>query len=194
MLTTDINSRIDPIKPEETQRQSLTIEELKKLDMTDCTQPVLKKAALFSAITGLRFSDIQKLTWGEIEETSSSGVKQYTLHFRQKKTKGVEILPISERAFSLLGDRQHHSSKVFKNLKYSAYQNIHLKQWVLAAGIHKKITFHNFRHTFAMLQLDMGTDILTIRDMLGHRALKTTMVYAKSGNLAKKIAANKINF
>ena len=33
----------------------------------NCNNPLLKRAALFSALTGLRFSDIQKMTWGELE-------------------------------------------------------------------------------------------------------------------------------
>lgn len=192
LLTTDINSRIVPIRQEESQRQFLTQEELQKLAKTECSQPLLKQAALFAALTGLRFSDIEKLKWCEIGQSDTVNGKEYFLQFRQQKTKGVEVLPVSSQAVQLLGERKEPSEKVFEGLKYSAYQNIHLKQWVMAAGIHKNITFHCFRHTYATLLLSKGTDIYTVSKMLGHRELKTTQVYTKIVDASKKLAANKI--
>jgi integrase len=188
-LTTDLNAKIEPIKQAETQRNFLTIEELNILVKTPCNNDLLKRAALFSALTGLRFSDIQKMVWGELEYIKGQG---YFLNFSQKKTKGVEVLPISEQAFKLLGERKEPTAKVFEGLNYSAYLNVHLKQWVLRAGITKNITFHCFRHTFATLQLSHGTDIYTVSKMLGHRELKTTQIYAKIIDQKKREAADKI--
>src|SRR5690606_31442332 len=51
-LSEDINAKLDGIKPAETARQYLTIEELQKLVDAECQMPVLKKAALFSSLTG----------------------------------------------------------------------------------------------------------------------------------------------
>ena len=65
-------------------------------------------------------------------------------------------------------------------------------QWIGAAGITKDITFHCFRHTYAVLQLANGTDIYTVSKMLGHRDLKTTQIYAKVIDRSKKEATNKI--
>ena len=62
ILQSDLNSKVKPIKAEETRREFLTIEELNSLVKTPCNDNVLKSAALFSALTGLRFSDIQKIT------------------------------------------------------------------------------------------------------------------------------------
>ncbi|PKH66233.1 hypothetical protein CXF59_09620 [Flavobacterium sp. ALD4] len=67
-----------------------------------------------------------------------------------------------------------------------------LTKWVLDAGISKKITFHCFRHTFATLQLSMGTDIYTVSKMLGHKDLNTTQIYAKIIDETKRTAANRI--
>jgi len=188
-LTTDLNAKIEPIKQAETRRNFLTIEELNSLVKTECNNPLLKRAALFSALTGLRFSDIKNLVWGELEYIEGNG---YFIQFKQQKTKGVEMMPISEQAYSLLGERKEPTDKVFEGLTYSAYENKHLYQWIGAAGITKDITFHCFRHTFATLQLSKGTDIYTVSKMLGHRELKTTQIYAKIIDQTKREAADKI--
>ena len=191
ILQNDLNAKIEPIKPEETRREYLTIEELNALVKTPCNDSLLKKAALFSALTGLRFSDIQKLTWGEFSHIEGQG---FFINFQQKKTKGIEVLPISDQAYEMLGDPDevNPEMKVFEGLKYSAFNNKHLYQWIGAAGITKNITFHCFRHTYATLQLFNGTDIYTVSKMLGHKDLKTTLVYAKIVDQAKREATNKI--
>ncbi len=188
-LQTNLNSKVEQIKQAETQRSFLTIEELNKLVKTDCKNPLMKTAALFSALTGLRFSDIEKLIWSELEFIEGNG---YFIKFKQQKTKGVEMMPISEQAFGLLGPRREATQKVFDGLTYSAYSNKHLAQWIGLAGITKDITFHCFRHTFATLQLSKGTDIYTVSKMLGHRELKTTQIYAKIIDQTKRDASNKI--
>ncbi len=194
ILQTDLNAKISPIKPTETNREYLTHDELNRLAKTPCSNDLLKRAALFSALTGLRFSDIQKMVWGELEYIEGQG---YYLNFRQKKTKNVEVLPISEQAYGITKGKKNpndmpQDKPVFDGLKYSAYYNKHLSQWIEAAGITKNITFHCFRHTFATLQLFNGTDIYTVSKMLGHKDLKTTQVYAKIMDEAKRKAANKI--
>ena len=189
LLKTDLNARIQPIKATETKREFLTLEELQALYNTECSLPVMKQAAIFSALTGLRFSDIQQLTWGNLQHSKAAG---HYIQFRQKKTKGIEVLPIPGQALQLLGERGESSDPVFRQLEYSATNNGILRDWVLAAGITKYITFHCFRHTFATLQLSLGTDIYTISKLLGHRELKTTQIYAKVVDKAKREAANRI--
>ncbi|UBM61520.1 site-specific integrase [Candidatus Sulfidibacterium hydrothermale] len=194
ILQTDLNTRISPIKAAETRREYLTIDELNSLVKTPCNDELLKRAALFSALTGLRFSDIQKMIWSELEYIKGQG---YFLNFSQKKTKGIEYLPISEQAYSLTQGEKNpkdmpQDKHVFDGLKYSAYNNKHLFQWIGAAGITKNITFHSFRHTFATLQLFNGTDIYTVSKMLGHKSLKTTQIYTKIVDEAKRKAANRI--
>jgi len=194
ILQTDLNAKVFPIKAAETRREHLTLEELNSLVKTPCNNELLKRAALFSALTGLRFSDIQKMVWSELEYINGQG---YFLKYSQKKTKGVEDLPISDQAYSLTQGTENpkdmpQDKLVFEGLKYSAYHNKHLFQWIGAAGITKNITFHSFRHTFATLQLFNGTDIYTVSKLLGHKDLKTTQIYAKIVDKAKRKATNRI--
>ena len=194
ILQTDLNAKVSPIKPEETRREYLTIEELNTLAKTPFSNDLLKRAVLFSALTGLRFSDIKKMAWSEMEYIAGQG---YFINFSQKETKGVEVYPISPQAYNLTKGKENpkdmeQDKNVFENLPYSAYHNKQLAKWILEAGITKKITFHNFRHTFATLQLYNGTDIYTVSKMLGHKDLKTTQIYAKIVDEAKREASNKI--
>jgi site-specific recombinase XerD len=48
----------------------------------------------------------------------------------------------------------------------------------MAAGIHKPVTPHTFRHSFATHLLERGQDIRTIQELMGHRDVKTSGVYA----------------
>lgn len=193
-LKTDLNAKIKSIKPLETRREILTLEELNNLAQTHCNNPLLKSAALFSALTGLRWSDIKKMTWKELEYVEGQG---YRNNFDQKKTKGVEYHPISDQAYELTEGTENpkdmpQDEKVFEGLKYSSYHNRHLFQWIGAAGITKHITFHCFRHTYATLQISQGTDIYTLSKLLGHKSIKHTQVYAKIMDEQKRKASNKI--
>ena len=63
---------------------------------------------------------------------------------------------------------------------------------MIRAGVEKHITFHCARHTYATLQLSLGTDIYTVSKLLGHKSLKTTEIYAKVIDQKKVEAANRI--
>lgn len=189
LLETNINARLKSIPLEETERDFLTIEELRALLKADCKDQQIKQSALFSSLTGLRFSDIQRLTWGQIQYTKDQG---FYIPFRQKKTGGVEVLPVSDESIGLLGERGDPDQKLFPGLEYSDRNNQILKDWIKEAGIYKKITFHNFRHTYATLQISLGTDLYTVQKLLGHKNIKTTAIYAKMADEKKREAANKI--
>ncbi|MCT3991440.1 site-specific integrase [Elizabethkingia anophelis] len=188
-FTSDISAKVKSIPHEESRREYLTLEELNTLVETPCELDVLKRAALFSALTGLRHSDIQKLTWDEISIEN----EQAKINFTQKKTKGVEYMPISRQALQLCGEVGLPTDLIFKNLTNPAWISRPLKKWIENAGITKKITFHNFRHTFATLQLSSGTDIYTVSKMLGHTNVKTTQVYAKVVDEKKNKASQAIH-
>lgn len=169
-------------------REYLTEDELISLTKVECRYPVMKKAFLFSALTGLRWSDVNNLKWGYVIEEGDD----YHLKYTQRKTKEAERLPINSEARKLMGERKQPEDRVFVGLKYSDYMNVALLQWVLKAGITKHITFHCARHTHATLLLNKGVDIYTVSKMLGHSDIKTTQIYAKLVNETKVKAVEKL--
>ncbi|KAA6339619.1 Tyrosine recombinase XerD [termite gut metagenome] len=187
-LTIDLSAKIKGIPEQESRREFLTVEELNTLVTTPCDNPMLKNAALFSALTGLRHCDIQKMRWKEVQIDG----EQARLNFTQQKTKGVEYMPISVQALQLCGEPGKSDHLVFEDLPDPAWISKPLKRWIESAGITKKITFHCFRHTFATLQLSNGTDIYTVSKMLGHTNVKTTQIYAKVVDEKKNKASQAI--
>lgn len=188
ILTSNPGENVKPFRIKQTQREFLSLAELQAMAKTDCDIPELKRAGLFSALTGLRYGDIEKLLWSEVYDDANGPF----IRFTQEKTKGAETMPLSAQAYALLGDRLPNG-RVFPHLLYSSHQNYKLQQWAASAGITRPITFHAFRHTFATLQLLHGTDIYTVSKLLGHQDLATTQVYARIINEQKRTAVNRIS-
>lgn len=188
-INEDPLKHVKGIQQKETIREFLTEEELQNLADTNCELPLLKTAALFAGLTGLRWSDIEKLKWKDIQHTEAKG---YFLHIVQQKTQEVILHPINANSVKLLGEQGSPEEKIFFGLKYSDGNNDKLKRWILRAGINKKITLHNFRHSYATILLDNGADISTVSRMIGHKYIKSTMVYAKTKDQKKINAANLI--
>lgn len=191
-LKEEIGKKVKAIKQVETEREFVSLEELKALSATDCKKPELKTAFLFSALSGLRYSDIYALTWQQVRGSEKAG---YFVYFKQKKTNGVENHPIPIPARELMGVSKDPEKKVFPKLKskLNVWDNLRLKQWILAAGISKDLTFHCARHSYATIQLTLGTGIYTLSKLLGHKELRTTQIYGKIVDSKKTEASNRLN-
>jgi integrase/recombinase XerD len=189
ILTYNPANEIEAPRASYPKREHLTTDELLAISKAECRYPVLKNAFLFSCLTGLRWSDVQKLKWSEVVETDSG----WRVDFSHRKTEKLQYLDIPDNALQFLGDRQNLDQKVFTSLKYSSYMNVALQRWMMEAGITKKITFHCARHTFAILQLTYGADIYTLSKLLGHSELKTTQVYADIIDSKRREAVNRLN-
>jgi site-specific recombinase XerD len=168
----------------------LTIEEIRKLDRTPCSNDQVRKAFIFGCFTGLRYSDVDRLTWDQVRDG-------YLL-FTQQKTDGAERLPLSSQAQKILEEQK--DVKKNPRLRRQLPENIvfylpsqggldrHLKKWAEAAEIGKVISFHKSRHSFATLSLSAGIDIYTVSKLLGHKNIQTTQIYAKVIDEKKKQA------
>jgi integrase len=152
--------------------------------------PQIKLAFLFSCFTGLRFSDIQALSWTNIVDDF--------LEFRQKKSQTEPLrIPLSATAKEILNSIQpeptQRKGKIFNELPTSnSFVNIKLKFWQYKAGLTKPLHFHIARHTFATLALTTGTDITTVSKLLGHSDIATTQLYAKVIDSKKQEAIDKL--
>jgi integrase len=190
LLQTDVNAAIESIKEQESQRNFLTMEEALRLFKTPCKKEIVKRVSLFSLLTGMRYSDISKLTWEEVQYSKQEG---YYIRFKQQKTDRPVTLPISVEALEFLGEQRMEHGKIFLNLKKWDFDRL-IPIWIKDAAIEKHITFHCFRHTYATLQMAAGTDIFTVSKMLGHKNIKTTQIYTKIIDEKKRETTNKISF
>ena len=186
MLKENVNDFLESISGTSSRREYLTLEEVRQLANTPCDVPDLKNASLFSCLTGLRISDILALDWSNIVKAQDGG---WCIRIRTEKTDTEATLPLTDEAYRLCGKRS--TGLVFKNLKrYNTHAP--LKEWVEAAGITKHITFHCFRHTFATLQVNEGTDIYTVSHLLTHANVGTTQIYADIVDKSMRDAVERI--
>ena len=185
-----VGAKIQSIVPEETIREYVTLAEIALLEKTDCESEALKRAFLFSVYTGLRWSDIMNLKWGQVQNNDG----QYFIKFHHQKTKAADMVYLNKKAISYMGSPMEADQKIFKGLKYSAYLNLKLSRWMLKANITRNVTFHCARHTFATQVLAKGADIYTVSKLLGHKHIKTTQIYAKVVDTKKIDAVMSLDF
>lgn len=181
---------IKPIKRRFSEKVYLTLDELTILARTVCKHNSVKLAFLFCCNTGLRLSDIKKLSWNNVSFTENK------IMIKQEKTGKNVYIPLSISANNILErireDKYFNIDKRIFNLPPDTTINYTIKQWIKKVNINKKITFHTSRHTFATLSLSMGVDLYIISDLLGHKDVKTTQIYAKIIDKSKEKAILKL--
>lgn len=175
-------------KNPESEREYLTLDEVKLLAETRCGNNEVKRAFLFACFTGLRLSDIEALRWEQIHLTGDGG---YQVEARQIKTGRLVYIPMSANALSQLPQIPDTAGHVFVLPSRSRLTGC-LNAWVRSAGITKHITFHCSRHTYATMLLTYGADIYTVMSLLGHTNVATTQIYAKIVDASKRKAVNLI--
>lgn len=127
---------------------------------------------------GLRRSELLNLKPTDIDS------ERMLIHINGAKGKKDRISLLSENLLQLLRQyyKEYQPKKYLfegqKGGKYSptSVANI-LKKAALKAGIHKNVTPHMLRHSFATHLLEQGTDLRYIQELLGHESSKTTEIY-----------------
>lgn len=188
----DIDRKLKP-HAEQKSRCYLTLDEIQKIIETEYKPDNdIKPAFLFCCFSGLRYSDAQKLTWGEIT-VSPEGYAQIETNM-QKTDKDITI-PLSDNALKWLPERtdQPSASRIFYKLPDQVTNaDVRLRTIIKKAGITKHVTFHVARHTFATLTLTYGADLYTVSKLLGHSNIRTTQIYTKIVDESKRKAVNLI--
>lgn len=96
----DVNDFLDRIETVDTHRFFLTIDEVRRLHDTPCKDDVVKRASIFSILTGLRMSDILALTWEKFEIYPDGG---HCVRLTTEKTDASAYNPVSKEAYEICG-------------------------------------------------------------------------------------------
>lgn len=184
-------SRDERIKKPTDQRDFLTREELHRLMEVETRSTTTKMAFLFSCFTGLRYSDLKQLKWGNIEQSQSGMVIRIEA---MKKTEKPVTVPLGTNAMAWMPERGDKTldDYVF-DIGTCGGCDVVLKKMAKRAGINKRVSFHTGRHSFATLTLAATNDIATVSRLLGHTSVATTQIYAEVLMEDKIAAVNKLN-
>lgn len=120
---------------------------------------------LFSCFTGLRISDVQKITRKEVLDADFQFVAQ--------KTTKDQNISLNQKAKEIIA----YDVALFEKKFEDQYINRELKKIALFLGVKKNITFHVARHTFATSFLSAGGKVENLQKLLGHSSINQTMIY-----------------
>jgi site-specific recombinase XerD len=145
------------------------------------TPKLLKHRVLFAVIydCGLRISEVINLKITDID------FNRQQVHIRQSKYKKDRYVPISDlvlRGILLYMNTSKPKEWLFngklrgKQISCESVRNA-FRKVLKITGIQKEASIHTFRHSYATHLLEMGLDIVSVKNQLGHSEISTTMMY-----------------
>lgn len=157
-------------------KEILSEKELTQLALTPCRNSEVKRAFLFSCMSGLRWCDVKLLCYRNID------FAQKRLTLIQKKVAGhsshsVLHLNLNASALYLLKVQSGSSEERVFHLPSHSYCLRMLNEWTRKAGIRKHISFHCARHTFITNLMASGANIKTAASLAGHSSTRHTEKY-----------------
>lgn len=157
-------------KGESNPREVLTMDEIHRIEQIESrsllTQHV-RDLFLLQIWTGFCFADLMAADFNNIVDDTLSGYRV--------KTGGHYTTIILPQAKAIL---ERYSYNI-PHMPYDNYRRV-LVELLDLLGIHKKISTHNGRHTFATtVALGNGVPVEILQKMMGHKNIQTTMIYAK---------------
>lgn len=188
MIKNPCNGIVIKADDNQLRKEILSPDEIQQLAATHYKDenPNIRRAFLFCLVTGLRFCDVNDLTFANVDFANN------LLKFEQNKTKGHSansgvVIPLNELHYSLIGTPTNQADSIFNLPSYEACLKA-LKRWVKRAGIEKHISWHCARHSFAVNVLNDGANIKTVASLLGHSGLKHTEKYTRAVDSLKQQA------
>lgn len=145
-------------------------------------EPKYRAIVMTTYGAGLRISEVCTLRIADIDS------KRMLLHIRGPKGGRDRFVPLPERVLFMLrrywAATRPKGPELFPGkdpghcISVDAVRH-HLHEAALRAGLHKPVTPHILRHSFATHLLELGTDIRVIQMLLGHSNIATTLRYAR---------------
>ena len=145
------------------------------------TPKLLKQRIVLALIysAGLRGQEVINLKLSDVD------FERMTIHIRQSKYKKDRIVPLSPTM--ALGLKRYLKAEnphswLFNGKQPSSQYSIRGLSWVMRenlkkTSISKQVNLHTLRHTYATHLLEEGLNIVTLKDLLGHAEITTTMIY-----------------
>ena len=143
----------------------------------------LKPKAMVSLLygSGLRIGECCSLLYEDISR------KNHCIHVRHSKNRSDRYAVLSEYSLDLLTEywfengkptgylfpKQRNSDAPIDTFYLSRHIHIHEEE----LGWERKVTCHSFRHAFGTHLYEQGADLLTIKELLGHKSLASTIIY-----------------
>lgn len=158
----------------------LSERDLKRMIITPLPKPYLnlvRDVFLFSAFTGIAFSDLRNLTEKNLAQAEDG---TWWIHSVRQKTGTPFHVPLLELPLELVGKYKGIAGggRLFPMLSCSK-TNIYLKRIAEICNIKRRVTFHQARHTYAsVVTLSQGVPLDTVRELMGHRDWRATRIYA----------------
>lgn len=174
------------LKEDKVLPEILSREEIARL-LDHCENPKHKAIFALAYGSGLRVSEICALRVQDIDS------KQMRVFVRNSKRGKDRYTILSQQCLEFLRDywRSFHP-KHPEGLLFPGWRNITsitekaindaLKKWLRVADISRNVSIHSLRHAFATHLLEDGTDIFTIKELLGHSSISSTTVYLHLAN------------
>ncbi|RYE25015.1 MAG: site-specific integrase [Sphingobacteriales bacterium] len=136
---------------------------------------------LFSCFTGLAYIDVHRLKRTQISTGIDGDLWIFTSRQKTETPSRIPLLPLAK---AILSKYENHPKCVNENrllpVLSNQKMNAYLKEIADICGIHKPLTFHIARHTFATtVTLSNGVPIESVSKMLGHKSIRITQHYAK---------------
>jgi len=134
-------------------------------------------ALIYSA--GLRGQEVINLKIADVD------FERKTIHIRQSKYKKDRIVPLSDLMATGLKKylvAEHPYEYLFNGKEPDGRYSIKGLSWVMRealkkTGIKKEVNLHSLRHSYATHLLEDGLNIVTVKELLGHAEIVTTMLY-----------------